>query len=80
MILTYKICYNLIDLKSNDFFIKCSNDSSYNLHKHSFNIRPFHCASTNFYNNFFTCQVAKIWNKLPENIICATDLMLFKRH
>ena len=28
MILTYKICYNLIDLKFDEFFIKCNNDSS----------------------------------------------------
>ena len=79
MILTYKICYNLIGLKFNDFLIKCSNDSSYNLHRHSFNIRPLHFANTNSYNKFFTHRVSKIWNKLPENIICAPNLNLFKR-
>ena len=30
--------------------------------------------------NFFTYQVLEIWNKLPENIICAPNLMLFKCH
>ena len=54
MIPTYKICYNLIDLKFDKFFIKCNNDSSYNLHRHSFNIKPFHCANADSYNNFFS--------------------------
>ena len=69
MILTYRICYNLIDLKFDKFFIKCNNDSSYNLCRHSFNIKPLYCANTDFYNHFFTHCVPKTWNKLPENII-----------
>ena len=69
MILTYKICYNLIDLKFDEFFIKCNNNSFYNLCRHSFNINPLHCANTNSYNHFFTPRVPKIWNKLPENIL-----------
>ena len=79
MILTYKICYNLIDLKFDEFFIKCNNDSSYKLQRHSFNIKPFHCANTDSYNHFFTHRVPKTWNKLQENIIRAPNLMLFKR-
>ena len=54
------------------------NDSSYNLHRHGFNIKPLHCASINSYNNFFTHRVSKVWNKLPENIIYALNLMPFK--
>ena len=50
----------------------------YNLRKHSFNIKPFHCANTDSYNHFFTHRVPKTWNKLPENIISAPNLMLFK--
>ena len=56
----------------------CSNDSSCNLLRHSFNIKPFHCANTDSYNHFFTYRVSKTWNKLPENIISAPNLMLFK--
>ena len=78
MILTNKICYNLIDLQFDKFFIKCNNDSSYNLHRHSFNIKPFHCANSDSYNHFFTHRVSKTWNKLPENIFSAPNLMLFK--
>ena len=55
-------------------------ESFYNLRRHSFDIRPLHCASTNSCNNFFTYRVLKIWNKLTENIICAPDLMLFRCH
>ena len=49
------------------------------IYRHSFNIRPLHCTSTDSYNNFFTYWVSEIWNKLPGNIICAPNLMLFKR-
>ena len=79
MILTYKICYNLIDLKFDKFFIKCNNNSSYNLYRHSFNIKLLDCANTDSDNHFFTHCVPKTWNKLPENIISASNLMLFKR-
>ena len=79
IILTYKICYKLIDLRFDEFFIKCNNNSSYNLRRHSFNIKPLHCANTNSYNHFFTHRVPKTWNKLRENIISAPNFMLFKQ-
>ena len=79
MILTYKISYHLIDLKFDKVFIKFNNNNSYNLRRHSFNTKPLYCANTDSYNHFFTYRVPKTWNKLPENIISAPNLMLFKQ-
>ena len=66
----------MIDLDFNDYFIK--NDNCYDLRRHTHHIRPKTRPYTVPYNNFFIHRAYKIWNNLPESIVNATSITLFK--
>ena len=70
LILTYKICYGLIDINFDNFFKYCS--SPYNLSVG----KPKHKNVT----NFFSHRVVSLWNRLPEYVVIAPSLSIFKNY
>ena len=76
VIIMFKIYHNLIDIDFNEFFT--STTSSYNLRGHSYQLNiPKHSSFTPR-QNFFSNRILTIWNKLPEDLLNAQNLGIFK--
>ena len=76
MILTYKICYRLIDVKFDDFFQ--SAETGYELHRHSFVLRCKHRPRCDKYHHFFSYRIISVWNLLTESSVSSFTLAAFK--
>ena len=73
----FKICHNLCDLNFYEFFKLCK--SRYNLHQHSITVESlFHPKHEQYRYFFFNC-IVNTWNNLPESIISAETLPIFKQ-
>ena len=77
LILMFKTCHNLCDLNIYEFFKL--RKSRYNLHQHSLTVESlFHPKHEQYRYIFFNC-IVNTWNNLPESIISAETLPIFKR-
>ena len=79
-ILTYKICYHLLDVKFDDFF-QCA-ETGYKLYRHrpSFVFRCKHRPKYDTNLHFFSYQIILVRNLLPESVILSSTLAAFKTH
>ena len=76
LVLMCKICHNLCDLNFYEFFKL--HKSRYNLRQHSFTVESLSHPKHEQYRYFFN-RIVNIWNNLPESIISAETLPIFKR-
>ena len=76
LLLTYKICYGLVDVAFNDFFEYC--DTGYDLRRYRLALRPLCRPKHKTVQNFFNHRVIPLWNDLPENIVTSPTLLVFK--
>ena len=76
IIFIYKIINSLVDLNFNDFFSFLS--SPYNLRRHQLCLKSSKYVS-DVRKYFFSNRVVNIWNSLPENIVTATSLEVFRK-
>ena len=76
--LIYKIINKLIDTNQQNFFSINPCLSSYSLRRHQYYLKPQDNPKTTIRRNFFSHRVIPIWNKLPEEIVTANTLSLFK--
>ena len=72
LIYVYKIFHNLVEVCFNDFFQLGNNQ--YNLHRHSWSIKPCNKPSIDRYCNFFLNRICPVWNKLLQQIVSAPNL------
>ena len=77
LILTFKICHNLCDLNFYEFFKL--RKIRYNLRQHSLTVESLFHPKHEQYRYFFFNRIVNIWNNLPESIISAETLPIFKR-
>ena len=71
--LGYKIIYNLIDIDFNEFFTY-SQDSNIRSH----NLKLFvPRASSDIIKSYFLYRFSRIWNKLPQYVVEASNLNIF---
>ncbi len=76
LIWTYKILNNLVKLDADDFFKMWYTKSR----THSKKLYPAKCQNwINCRKNFFSLRVVNIWNALPEEIVNADSLPIFKK-
>ena len=76
LIEVYKICQGIYDPLTTNSLLTFAHPQSrtrahkYKLEKSHFNKRQ--------YQYFFTNRVVNLWNNLPEDVVCADNLNLFK--
>ena len=74
----FKICHNLCDQNFYEFFKL--RKSRYNLRQHSLTVESLFHPKHEQYRYFFFNRIVNIsWNILPESIISAETLTIFKR-
>ena len=78
LILTYKICYGLIDINFDNFFKYCS--SPYKLRRHRLTLQSIGKPKHKNVTNFFSHRVVSLWNSLPEYVVTAPSLPIFKNY
>ena len=78
LILTYKIINNLIDIDQNTIFIINPCLEKYNLRRHESHLRTKTIAHSSIRQQFFSHRTINIWNKLPNEVIKAKSLPIFK--
>ena len=76
LIFTFKIINNLVDLSIDQFFIPVA--TTYNLRQHKFALKLPNTPKTNIMIKSFKYRVIKCWNSLPENVVTADTLNIFK--
>ena len=76
LILVYKIVHQLITVDFNSLFNFSSH--SWNTRGHNFRLLKPH-TSCNARAHSFACRVVDVWNSLPDCIVNATSLYIFKR-
>lgn len=76
LILMFKICHNLSELKFNDYFK--FRKTGYNLRQHCFTVESLFHPKRDQYRHFFFNRIVNIWNYLPEIIVSAATLPVFK--
>ena len=81
MILLYKIINNLCFIKFSDYFT--FTNCSYNLRRNSLQIKHIHNFKIKFqgglWHNVFFVRVVKVWNSLPDYVVTARSLCIFKK-
>ena len=75
LILTYKICYCLIDMDFNDFFV--CDKANYNLRRHTLVLICKHKPKHDSFRCFFCNQIISVWNLLPESVVSSTTSIAF---
>ena len=78
LILTYKILNNLLDIDPNKFFIINPSLSRYNLRRHKLYLQTQDNPNTSFRKNFYSHRAPIFWNQLPEEVVTAETLNIFK--
>ena len=76
LVFLYKIINGIVNVKFTDFFTFCH--TSYYLRRHKFHIASLRRPKSEQLNNFFPCRASRVWNKLPNNIVSAATLSVFK--
>ena len=74
MICMYKIFNRFLNLNFSDFFVR----SKATMRSHPFKVLKSACKHY-FAQNFFTYRATTMWNALPENIVCASNINVFKQ-
>ena len=77
LILMFKICHNLCDLNFYEFFKL--RKSRYNSRQHSLTVESLFHPKHEQYCYFLFNRIVNIWYNLPESIISAETLPIFKR-
>ena len=79
LILMYKICHNLTNLTFSDFFV--FRTSPYNLRQHKWALQSIVTSSSQLLQSkhFFANRIPPIWNKLPECVVSAPSIVIFKK-
>ncbi len=74
VILVYKIVHNIVDLRFDDYFAYAPNVGT---RGNSLKLYPFF-AGRNVAFNFFGNRVVNYWNSLPDYVVTAASLNIFK--
>jgi hypothetical protein len=74
LIQVYKLLHDMYDLDYTTFFEKSSNSIT---RGHCWKLKTTH-SRLNCRANFFSVKVVGEWNSLPENVVNATSLNIFK--
>ena len=77
LILMYKIIHGLININFYEYFT--FKDYSYNLRRHSLQIKSNFKFRTNKYNGCFFIRIEKYWNFLPNDVVVSPSLEVFRR-
>ena len=77
LILIYKIIHGLININFSDYFT--FKDYSYNLRRHSMQLQSNFKFKTNKSNSCFFIRIVKYWNLLPNDVVVAPSLEVFRR-
>ena len=77
-ILTYKICYSLIEINFENFFKYCS--SPYKLRRHWLTLQSIGKPKHKNVTNFFSHRVVSLWNSLFEYVVTVPSLPIFKNY
>ena len=77
LIYMFKIVHDLCFLNFSSYFTATTHN--YNLRRNSFQIKPIHSYPNQVWTQCFFSRTPKLWNKLPEHLISATDLPTFRR-
>lgn len=75
MVMVYKIINNLVDLSPEEFFTFPTRETRGHPLKLSYPRFRLNCRK-----NFFSNRVVKVWNGLPESVVMAPSLSLFKKY
>ena len=78
LILTYKILNNLIYLDQNKFFSINPCHNKYSLRRPEYHLRTKSIPDSLTRQHFFSHRTVNIWNKLPNDIMTAKSLPIFK--
>ena len=76
----YKICQNPTNLLFDDYFQY--HKTNYNLHQHGWTLQFLSSKLLQFTGNtgkFFANHILPIWNILPDIVVSAPNLFLFKK-
>lgn len=78
LILLYKILNKLIEVDFDTHFTFSQINNTYNLRRNSLHIQKPSISRTEIRLNFFSQKIVECWNKLPDNIVTAPSLNIFK--
>ena len=76
IILMFKIYHKLSDLQFDHYFEHC--DRKYNLRSHNFQIKSKLYTNTEQFRNFFFIRIINVWNKLPQDLVSAPNIVIFR--
>ena len=76
IILMFKIYHKLSDLQFDNYFEHC--DRKYNFRSHNFQIKSKLCTNTEQFRNFFFIRIINVWNKLPQDLVSAPNIVIFR--
>ena len=76
LILMYKICYYLSDLRFDDYFV--FRDTGYNLRQHSLSVQTLQQCKHIKYQHFFFNRIVNIWNLLLNDVVIPPSLSSLK--
>ena len=76
IILMFKIYHKLSDLQFDNYFEHC--DRKYNFRSHNFQIKSKLCTNTEQFRNFFFIHIINVWNKLPQDLVSAPNIVIFR--
>ena len=75
LIFVYKMLNNLIDIPLQPFFTISTSSTR----GHSRKLLVSGNINSNVRGNFFSYRIIHVWNSLPESVVCASSVDLFKR-
>ena len=76
IILMFKIYHKLSDLQFDNYFEHC--DRKYNFRSHNFQIKSKLSTNTEQCRNFFFIRIINVWNKLPQDLVSAPNIVIFR--
>ena len=76
IILMFKIYHKLSDLHFDNYFEHC--DRKYNFRFHNFKIKSKLYTNTEQFHNFFFICIINVWNKLPQDLVSAPNIVIFR--
>ena len=72
----FRIYHKLSDLHFENYFKHC--DRKYNFCSHNFKIKSKLCTNTEQFRNFFFIRIINVWNKLPQDLVSAPNIVIFR--
>ena len=77
-ILMFKIYHNLSILHFDNYVEHC--DRKYNFRSLNFTVKSKFCVYTSDqFRNFLFIRVAKVWNNLPQDLVSAPNIVIFRK-